>query len=59
MEIESGKKNYRPQPLAVIAAARQANGMLPIAKTDWLARNAGFIFTLRNTGVEMTDLKIP
>ncbi|RZJ85883.1 MAG: recombinase family protein [Hymenobacter sp.] len=44
VEIESGKKNQRPQLLVAIAAARAT---LLIAKLDRLSRNAGFIFALR------------
>jgi DNA invertase Pin-like site-specific DNA recombinase len=58
VEIESGKKNHRPQ-LAAIAAARQAGGVLLIAKLDRLSRNAGFIFTLRDAGVEFVCCDMP
>jgi DNA invertase Pin-like site-specific DNA recombinase len=59
VEIESGKKNHRPQLLAAIAAARQAGGVLLIAKLDRLSRNAGFIFTLRDAGVEFVCCDMP
>lgn len=51
VEIESGKKNQRPQLLAAISAARAAGATLLIAKLDRLSRNAGFIFALRDSGV--------
>ena len=44
VEIESGKKNQRPQLLAAIAEARRVGATLLIAKLDRLSRNAGFIF---------------
>jgi DNA invertase Pin-like site-specific DNA recombinase len=59
VEIESGKKNQRPQLLAAIAAARQAGAVLLIAKLDRLSRNAGFIFTLRDSGVEFVCCDMP
>jgi len=59
VEIESGKKNHRPQLLAAIAAARQAGGVLLIAKLDRLSRNAGFIFTLCDAGVEFVCCDMP
>lgn len=59
IEIESGKKNHRPQLLAAIAAARQVNGVLLIAKLDRLSRNAGFILTLRDAGVEFVCCDMP
>ncbi len=59
VEIESGKKNYRPQLLAAIAAARAAGATLLIAKLDRLSRNAGFIFALRDSGVAFVCCDMP
>ena len=59
VEIGSGKENQRPQLLAAIAEARQAGGVLLIAKLDRLSRNAGFIFTLRDAGVEFICYDMP
>lgn len=59
VEIESGKKNHRPELLAAIAAARQAGAVLLIAKLDRLSRNAGFVFTLRDAGVEFVCCDMP
>lgn len=59
VEIESGKKNQRPQLLAAIAAARAAGATLLIAKLDRLSRNAGFIFALRDSGVAFTCCDMP
>ncbi|MEJ7662605.1 MAG: recombinase family protein [Hymenobacter sp.] len=39
--------------------ARQAGGVLLIAKLDRLSRNAGFIFTLRDAGVEFVCCDMP
>ena len=51
IEIESGKKNNRPKLAAAIAHAQATGSTLLIAKLDRLARNAGFIFALRDAGV--------
>lgn len=59
VEVESGKKNQRPQLLAAMAAARAAGGVLLIAKLDRLSRNASFIFTLRDSGVDFVCCDMP
>ncbi|WP_317128928.1 recombinase family protein [Hymenobacter metallicola] len=59
VEVESGKKNQRPQLAAAIAAARQHGAVLLIAKLDRLSRNAGFIFALRDSGVEFVCCDMP
>ena len=59
VEIESGKKNQRPQLLAAIAAARAVGATLLIAKLDRLSRNAGFIFALRDSGVAFVCCDMP
>ena len=53
IEVESGKNNHRPQLLAAIAEARRVGATLLIAKLDRLSRNVGFIFTLRDAGVDL------
>ncbi len=58
-EVESGKKNLRPQLLAAITHARQAGATLLIAKLDRLSRNAGFIFALRDSGVDFVCCDMP
>jgi DNA invertase Pin-like site-specific DNA recombinase len=59
VEIESGKKNQRPQLLAAIAEARRMGATLLIAKLDRLSRNAGFIFALRDSGVDFVCCDMP
>jgi DNA invertase Pin-like site-specific DNA recombinase len=59
VEVESGKKNQRPQLLAAMAAARAAGGVLLIANLDRLSRNASFIFTLRDSGVDFVCCDMP
>jgi DNA invertase Pin-like site-specific DNA recombinase len=58
-EVESGKKNQRPQLLAAIAHARRTGATLLIAKLDRLSRNAGFIFALRDSGVDFVCCDMP
>lgn len=59
VEIESGKKNQRPKLAAAIAAAKSQKATLLIAKLDRLSRNAGFIFALRDSGVDFVCCDIP
>ncbi|RYU81265.1 recombinase family protein [Hymenobacter persicinus] len=59
VEIESGKKDHRPQLHAAIAAAQSQNATLLIAKLDRLSRNAGFIFALRDAGVTFLCCDMP
>ncbi|GAA4493325.1 recombinase family protein [Hymenobacter ginsengisoli] len=59
VEIESGKKNSRPQLHAAIAEARRVGATLLIAKLDRLSRNAGFIFALRDSGVDFVCCDMP
>ena len=59
VEIESGKKNHRPQLLAAIAAARLHGATLLIAKLDRLSRNASFIMALRDSGVDFVCCDMP
>ena len=58
-ETESGKNNDRPQLKAAIADAKERGATLVIAKLDRLSRNAGFIFTLRDSGVQFICADMP
>jgi DNA invertase Pin-like site-specific DNA recombinase len=58
-EIESGKQNQRPKLLAAIKEAKAAGATLLIAKLDRLSRNAGFIFSLRDSGVDFVCADMP
>lgn len=58
-EIESGKTNTRAQLHAAIQQAQQEQAVLVIAKLDRLSRNAGFIFALRDSGVEFVCADMP
>ena len=58
-ETESGKNNNRPQLKAAIAHAKDKGATLVIAKLDRLSRNAGFIFTLKDSGVDFICADMP
>ncbi|RCR68282.1 recombinase family protein [Larkinella punicea] len=58
-EVESGKKNQREQLVLAIAAAKKNDAVLIIAKLDRLSRNAAFIFTLRDSGVNFLCVDMP
>jgi DNA invertase Pin-like site-specific DNA recombinase len=51
VEVESGKRNDRPQLALALAAAKKAKATLIIAKLDRLARNVYFISGLMESGV--------
>ncbi|KAA5538862.1 recombinase family protein [Adhaeribacter rhizoryzae] len=59
IEVESGKKNNRPQLVAAIEQARKLKATLVIAKLDRLSRNASFIFTLKDSGVDFVCADMP
>jgi DNA invertase Pin-like site-specific DNA recombinase len=58
-EIESGKKNDRPQIAAAIAACRARRATLVIAKLDRLARNVAFVSGLMEAGVDFVATDNP
>jgi DNA invertase Pin-like site-specific DNA recombinase len=58
-EIESGRKNDRPQLVAALNACRKYKAVLIIAKLDRLARNVHFISGLMESGVEFIAVDMP
>ena len=58
-EVESGKNNQRAQLAAAIDRAKKESAVLVIAKLDRLSRNASFIFTLRDSGVNFQCVDMP
>ncbi|MVM28400.1 resolvase [Spirosoma sp. HMF4905] len=58
-EVESGKNNQREQLAAAIDRAKKESAVLVIAKLDRLSRNASFIFTLRDSGVNFQCVDMP
>jgi DNA invertase Pin-like site-specific DNA recombinase len=59
VEIESGKKNDRPQLARALAEAKRIGAVLLIAKLDRLARNVAFIANLLEAGVEISAADMP
>ncbi|HEY7242626.1 MAG TPA: recombinase family protein [Xanthobacteraceae bacterium] len=59
VEIESGKRNDRPQLAAALAACKKQKAKLVIAKLDRLSRNLAFIATLMDSGVEFVAVDNP
>jgi DNA invertase Pin-like site-specific DNA recombinase len=59
VEVESGKRDSRPQLAAALAYAKQHRARLVIAKLDRLSRNAGFIFALKDSGVDFVCADMP
>lgn len=59
VEIESGKKNERPQLASALAEAKRIGAVLIIAKLDRLARNVAFIANLLESGVEIAAADMP
>jgi DNA invertase Pin-like site-specific DNA recombinase len=58
-EIESGKRNDRPQLAAALAACRKHRAVLCIAKLDRLARNVAFIANLMESGADFVAVDMP
>lgn len=58
-EVESGKKNNRPQLLAALAQCRKEKATLIIAKLDRLGRNVAFISNLMESRVEFKAVDNP
>lgn len=59
VEIESGKRNDRPQLLAALMHAKATGATIVIAKLDRLARNVAFISNLMESGVEFVAVDMP
>ncbi len=58
-EVESGRKNNRPELEKALQLARITGATLVIAKLDRLSRNAAFLLTLRNSGVRFVACDMP
>src|SRR3954453_1397740 len=59
VEIESGKRNDRPELAKALATCRRIGATLIIAKLDRLARNVAFVSNLMEAGVEFVAVDFP
>jgi DNA invertase Pin-like site-specific DNA recombinase len=59
VEIETGKRNDRPQLAAALAHAKATGATVVIAKWDRLARNVAFTAALLESGVEFVACDNP
>jgi DNA invertase Pin-like site-specific DNA recombinase len=59
IEVESGKRNDRPQLDMALKHAKKEGVTLVIAKLDRLARNVAFIANLLESGAEVTAADMP
>ena len=58
-EIESGKRNDRPELAKALAACKRNRATLVIAKLDRLARNVAFVANLMESGVSFLAVDNP
>lgn len=59
VEVESGTKAGRPELTKALTACRLHGATLVVAKLDRLARNAAFLLTLRDSGIEFVAVDMP
>jgi len=58
-DVESGKRNDRPELMKAIGVCKTEGAVLLIAKLDRLTRNVAFIFALRDSGVAFVCADMP
>lgn len=58
-EVESGKRDDRPELLAALKRAKVTGARLVIAKLDRLSRNVAFLAALQDSGAKFTAADMP
>jgi DNA invertase Pin-like site-specific DNA recombinase len=58
-EVESGRRNERPELAKALTLAKLTGATLVIAKLDWISRNAAFLLTLRDSGARFLACDMP
>lgn len=59
VEVETGKRSDRPELTKALKRCRVTGSTLVVAKLDRLSRNAAFLMTLRDSGVEFVAADLP
>src|SRR3954447_16143600 len=59
LEVESGKRNDRPELAKALHHAKVTGATLVVAKMDRLSRNAAFLLTLRDSGAKLVAADNP